>query len=388
MPLPLARSRELAQASAVLLIGDNLTDRHPLLAWNIREGVRLHGTRLYVVHSRKVPLLRQAHQFLPVLEGREKDALAWLNGRSDVEPELLVRTPGGREVTPELLADFRERLLRERDVAVAFGSEITGDAVWQLVQLGGRLHGQTRYLVLGDYSNSRGAADMGLLPHLLPGYRPVDDAASRSLFESRWSARVPENTGWPLAAMLQAFREQRLASLYVVGANPWKGTLPDELRGKGFLLVQDLFLHETAQAADVVLPAASTYEKTGTVTNTCGEMQRLRKAVELVGTRTDLQILVQLADALGARLAPSRPDEILTEISQLVAGYAIPMASVLAGGAGAVHPASDEIAVRAGIDGSVDSARDTLFTSGTLGRYSNTLQTVPERLTRKQPEPC
>jgi NADH-quinone oxidoreductase subunit G len=160
------------------------------------------------------------------------------------------------------------------------------------------------------------------------------------------------------------------------------------LRGKGFLLVQDLFLHETAQAADVVLPAASTYEKTGTVTNTCGEMQRLRKAVELVGTRTDLQILAQLADALGARLAPSRPDEILAEISQLVAGYAIPMASVLAGGAGAVHPASDEIAVRAGIDGSVDSARDTLFTSGTLGRYSNTLQTVPERLTRKQPEPC
>jgi NADH-quinone oxidoreductase subunit G len=117
-------------------------------------------------------------------------------------------------------------------------------------------------------------------------------------------------------------------------------------------------------------------------------MQRLRKAVELVGTRTDLQILVQLADALGARLAPSRPDEVLAEISQLVAGYAIPMASVLAGGAGAVHPASDEIAVRAGIDGSVDSARDTLFTSGTLGRYSNTLQTVPERLTRKQPEPC
>jgi len=343
---------------------------------------------LYVIHSRSIALLHQAYRFLFVLEGREKDALAWLGGESGVERELMVRTPGGREVTPDRLRDFRERLFGESNVIIVFGSEISGSAVNWLMELGSRLPGQTRYMALGDYSNSRGAADMGVLPHLLPGYRAVDEAASRSLFESRWGAPVPEHTGWPLAVMRRAFREQQLDSLYVVGTNPWKGENPEGLRGKGFLVVQDLFLHETAQAADVVLPAASAYEKTGTATNTCGELQRLRKSMELVGTRTDLQILVQLADALGARLAPSRPDEVLAEIGQLVSGYGISMASVLAGGASAVNPAGNGIVVPAGTDETIESARDTLFTSGTLGRYSNTLQTVPERLTRKQPDPC
>ena len=186
--------------------------------------------------------------------------------------------------------------------------------------------------------------------------------------------------------MLAAVREGRLASLYVVGANPLKDQPAGEYRGKTFLVVQDLFLHETAQAADVFLPAASAYEKNGTVTNTCGELQRLRKAIEVPGTRPDLDILVRLASAMDMRLHPARAEEVLEEIRQLVEGYNVPLAQLLASGAEQVVPLNGFVGPVAGRTGKVESAQDTLFTSGTLGRYSRILNLVPERNSRKSPE--
>ena len=161
----------------------------------------------------------------------------------------------------------------------------------------------------------------------------------------------------------------------------------EALLGKSFLVVQDLFLHETAQAADVVLPAASAYEKSGTVTNTCGELQRLRKAVETLGARPDFQIILKLADALGASLRPSRMDDVLQEIRESVPGYDVSLARVLAGGAELVRPSAAAPFGNGAGDGRIVPASDTLFTSGTLTRYSHVLQSVPERLSRKLPGP-
>ena len=377
--LPLARSRDLKEASAILLIGNNPTDQHPLLAWNIREARRLRGARLYVMDSRQIPLVRQSHRFLPVLAGREEDALRYLCGETEAEPKLLGRSPGGRNITAELFSDFRQCLQAEKDVVVVFGAGVAGTAVSWLVRLGNQLAGETRYIALGDYSNSRGASDMGLLPHLLPGYLPVEDPAARARFEQRWNPSLPERPGWPLEEMLTAAQQGRIEALYVVGANPLNGKDPGELRGKTFLVVQDLFLHETAQAADVVLPAASAYEKAGTVTNTCGELQKLRKAMEVLGAWTDLEILCRLAAALGVSLEPARPEEILEEIRQLVPGYGVSLVHVLAGGAEPVAPQECGQLPPAPTKGKVYSAQDTLFTSGTLGRYSNILTIVPER---------
>ena len=386
--LPLARSQDLQHASAILLIGDNPTDQHPLLAWNIRQACRLNGARLYVIHSRQIPLLRQSFRFLPVAEGREADAVRYLCGEPQTEERLLGTTPGGREVTPEVLRDFRDCLSAEKDVIVVFGAEMTGAAVGLLVQAGSRLQGQTRYIALADYSNSRGASDMGLLPHLLPGYLPVEDAGARARFEQRWNSTISPTPGWPLEQMLAAAREGRLESLYVVGANPLQGQEPAEFSGKTFLVVQDLFLHETAQAADVVFPAASAYEKAGTVTNTCGEMQKLRKAGDVIGTRTDLEILLCLARALGVPFGPARPEEVLEEVRQIVPGYGVSLIQVLSGGAEAVIP--DEAAAFPPLEanGRIYSAQDNLFTSGTLGRYSRVLGLVPERKTRLLPPPA
>ena len=384
----LARSRDLAHASAILLIGNNPTVQHPLIAWNIREGCRLRGTRLYVIHPQQIPLLRQSYRFLPLRAGQEADALALLAGESGAGENLLGQTPGGREITPEFLQDFRNCLLAEKDVIVVFGAEITGPAVSLLVRAGNRLPGQTRYIALGDYSNSRGAADMGLLPHLLPGYGAIADPTARSRFEAHWKSELPAQPGWTVEEMLAAVREGRLESLYVVGANPLKGSDPLPYRGKTFLVVQDLFLHETAQAADVVLPATCAYEKSGTVTNTCGEVQRLRKAMQVPGPRSDLEIFLYLARTMGAQLHPSRPEEVLEEIRRLVPGYNISLANLLAGGAELGTPVHGFSPLPPESPGKVFSSQDHLFTSGTLGRYSQILNIVPEAKTRKPPEPC
>ncbi|MCH7979684.1 MAG: hypothetical protein IH935_12010, partial [Acidobacteria bacterium] len=126
------------------------------------------------------------------------------------------------------------------------------------------------------------------------------------------------------------------------------------------------------------------------VTNTCGELQRLRKAVGVLGTRTDLQIFASLAAAMGATLHPSQPEEALEEIRQMVPEYNIPLANVLAGGAEAVLSPNgfQPLAAPAETSGRVYSAQDTLFTSGTLGRFSNILNLVPERNIRKEPGPA
>src|SRR6202011_2128647 len=121
-----------------------------------------------------------------------------------------------------------------------------------------------------------------------------------------------------------------LSALWVVGANPLKKTLA---RQAGFLVVQDLFLTETAQLADVVLPAASAYEKNGTVTNVTGEVQRLKRAVNTMGAKPDLEIMGFIAREMGAAaaLGPWVPETVFEEIRKHVRGYEVP-APVIATG--------------------------------------------------------
>ena len=186
--------------------------------------------------------------------------------------------------------------------------------------------------------------------------------------------------------MVGGVRDGKLSALYVVGANPFKGRDPAEYRGMSFLVAQDLFLHETAEAADVFLPAASAYEKSGTMTNTCGELQRLRKAMDVPGTRTDLDILARLAGAMGSAGFSTRTEEVLEEICRVVPGYQVSLAQLLAGGAEATLPPGGAAGLAKDGAAKVESANDTLFTSGTMGRYSRILRLVPERETRKAME--
>jgi NADH-quinone oxidoreductase subunit G len=403
-----ASMADVFNAPAVLLIGNDPTEQHPLLAWQIRNNVRLHRARLYVVNSEPIKLRRQATSFVQIPAGTEGKLASFLASDDSVADHLV-----SASTTKEAWIALREKLRGEQNLIIIFGSEIRGSDIASLVKCGSVMPG-AKFICLSDYSNSRGAADMGLYPDLLPGYHPVP---GNSEFHREWG--VPETTGLDLAGMVGAGRSGKLKALYLVGSNPvGRLNIDPFVFSNAFVVVQDMFLTETAVMADVVLPAASSYEKGGTMTNTCGDVQLVKKAGDVSGTKADFEVIVRIADAMGCevrklvpfgggvradmgqsrgaqsgeadrhavwldmqglepKLSPLDPMAILDEIQRLVPGYDISRANLLAGnsehtsltksGPGAVQKPE-----------SIQPAHDTLFTSGTLGRYSRTLKSVIE----------
>jgi NADH-quinone oxidoreductase subunit G len=290
----------------------------------------------------------------------------------------------------EQLAQLKAGLEAETDVAVVFGAEVSGAAIAQLVAFGSKLPGKTRYMALGDYANSRGAADMGVLPDRLPGYAYVDDSSVRGTLEKLWGGVIPAKPGQTAPEMVEAAQAGKLKALYVVGANPLAhfGTLGFG-RGKlDLLIVHEMFLTETAKVADIVFPAASAYEKDGTVTNTSGEIQMLHKGAEVMGPRSDFDLLRILSHqleklGLGKAFHYKTPAAVFEEIRKAVSGYNVRPAGLLTGGA---EPTRVEF-VRNGHApydvpvGLIHSAKDTLFTSGTLGRFCTMMESLPEAKT-------
>ncbi len=400
-----ASLRDIASACAILVVGGNPTEEHPLLAWLLRTDVRLNRARLYIANHEPIKLERQAKavQGLPP------------NGYKDLTTIL------DRGET-----DLAKAIAAEESLIIIFGSEIRGAAIDNLVAWGlkrGPNPNSVRFACLGDHSNSRGAADMGLFPDLLPGYVPVTAPGGFSEY-----ANLPATPGKTIPQMLDAAAAGDLGALLIVGANPIARakTDPAALRNT-FLVVQDLFLTETAAIADVVLPAASLYEKSGTVTNTFGDVQIVRKAADRPGVKPDLEILVRLAEAMGApvkslvpfgrvgatgdlgqsrgaqageadryavwleanhlepRLSPFDPFAVLDEICRLVPGYSLDRVNLLAGNDVHIEPQSPgfvPVAELAGAD-LVVPAHDTLFTSGTLGRYSTGLKQIEEHQSKE-----
>ena len=400
-----ATMRDVFNAPAILLIGNNPTDQHPLLAWQIRNNVRLHQARLYIVNSSDIKLRRQATAYVQVANGGEGAAIEFLAG-SDAAVEAGTR---------DGLKHLRDKLKNEKGLVIIFGSELRGQDVATLITLGSTLG--AKFICLGDYANSRGAADMGVYPHLLPGYTPLNSAKR---FTDVWGSALASDPGLSIQQMLKAAISGTLKALYVVGSNPLARYAVNTLGpARPFTVVQDMFLTETATMADVVLPAACAYEKSGTFTNTCGDLQYLEKAGDVTGTKPDFEIIVRVAERMGfqvgklvpfkgamradlgqsrgaqsgeadqhaiwlrahnleSKLSPLDPAAILDEIQRLVPGYDISRIDLtagndvptFAGGAGTGSTQSDPA--------SIVPSTDTLFTSGTLGRYSNTLNSVIE----------
>jgi NADH-quinone oxidoreductase subunit G len=373
----LATMSDIYNTSAVFLIGNDVTQQNPLVAWQIRTGVRHHGTRLYVVNGRPSKIHRQAKVLVELEKGREREALHWLAAeRGELPPEItegLVRLKAGLEA--------------ERDVVVLFGADIQGAAIRELISFSARFGGKTRFMALGDYSNSRGAADMGLLPDRLPGYAPLSDAAERARFGKLWAGEIASEPGLAARGMMEAAVAGSLKALYVVGANPVKTfgvSEPDRLAGLELLVVQDMFLTETAQRADVVLPAASSYEKDGTLTNTAGEVQMTHRSIDPQGPRSDFDLLRILSHQLGM-LGLGTPIRLRTaeaafdEIRQHVPGYDLSVANLLAGGSELATASCKTVEPSHGVpSGDVFSSNDYLFTSGTLGRYCSKLSSTNE----------
>jgi NADH-quinone oxidoreductase subunit G len=373
----LATMADIYNASAVLLIGNDVTQQNPLVAWQIRTGFHHHGLRLYAIDSRPSKIHRQAKIAVEVPAAGEREAVRWLateKGQFDAK-------------TTEALVQLKAGLEAEKDVVVLFGADIQGAAIRDLISLSARFGGKTKFMALGDYSNSRGAADMGILPDRLPGYAPLSDAAERARFGKLWGGEIASQPGLPAHAIMEAALAGKIKALYVVGANPLKTfavASPDRLAGLELLVVQDMFLTETAQRADVVLPAASTYEKDGSITNTAGEVQLTHRAIDPQGPRSDFDLLRILSHqlgmlGLGTPIRLRTPEAAFEEIRHNVAGYDLSQPTLLGGGSELATATCK--AVESSYDvppGAVFSSHDYLFTSGTLGRYCSRLTSTNE----------
>ena len=397
----LATVGDLYEKKAILVLGADLALEHPLLSYQIRANYRHHQAHIYAVSAGSVredkysiqsirigrPVAKNVGD-LGVIPGRDVGAVTSGPGAAPVggpgvtpAPDAGSAGPGPREpvngpgtatgdpsgfIHPRnvgyTMGDFfsaleslREKLKSEPELVVLFDDTFKGEDVRKLVAFCESLGIPVKYVCLVDYSNSRGAMDMGLTPELLPGYTPSGQS------------------GLDLPRMLEA----DLDVLWVTGANPFEDGAGKRAR---FMVVQDMFLTETAKMADVVLPAASAYEKTGTFTKVTGEVQRLKHAIRKMGAKPDLEIMGFIAREMGvaSQLGPWAPDVVFDEIRANVRGYDVNIPLIATGGAAQTHAADGRIGVEC-LPELIRSEHNGLFDSGTLGRYSKTLNSVLEK---------
>jgi NADH-quinone oxidoreductase subunit G len=422
-----ASLRDTLTAPAILLVGGDPTIQAPGTAWNIRTNVRNNRARLYVANSAEIKLRRQAKSFIRISPFGYAALAAYLGGDAASASEAAIDT--------NALMTFREAIKAEENLLILIGSELRGKDLKKLIDFGLAIPG-AKFALIADYANSRGAADMGVLPDLLPGYTPL---AGNTTFAEY---NTPTAPGLDMLEIFEAAERGDLSALYVVGSNPVSryGIDPVSLKDT-FVVVQDMFLTETAALADVILPAANLYEKSGSVTNSYGDLQLVNKAGDRAGVRTDFEMIVRIADKMGAnmqalipfgkgtraagtqgdmgqsrgaqsgeadrhavwlaannmepKLSPFDPFAILDEIQRLVPGYNLLRLQLLSGNDQHLQPAAAanglvQIGNRRDL---VLPANDTLFTSGTLGRYSAMLSDLqhneslrpPTGLTQIQP---
>ncbi len=383
-----ASQNDVLTASAVLLVGGDPTNEAPLTAWNIRTNVRLNKARVYVANHRDIKLKRQAKAFAQVAEFGYAAFIDTLGAENE----------------------FGKAVKAEEKLVVVVGNELRGGELAKLIAA----LPHAKFALLSDYANSRGAADMGVLPDVLPGYQALTGSGIANEFAS------PSEPGLDLLGMFDAAANSKLAALYVVGSNPVKRYGIDAAAlNNTFVIVQDMFLTETAVLADVVLPAANLYEKSGSVTNSYGDVQLVSKAADKAGVRSDFELIVRLADKFGheiktlvpfgkglradmgqtrgaqsgeadrhsvwltannmePKLSPFDPFAILDEIQRVVPGYdKLLRLQLLSGNDQHIAPAgSGLVQISTGRKDLVLPAADTLFTSGSLTRFSPMLQDV------------
>jgi len=406
-----ASQRDTQTAKAVLLVGGDPTNQNPLTAWNLRSDVRLNRAKIYIANSEEIKLRRMAKAYLLLAPFGYGAFASYLAGEESAA--------GAAASDAEALKSFRDAIKGEAELVILIGSELRGADLTRLIDFGLTIP-SSKFALLSDYVNSRGAADMGLLPDMLPGYTPI--SAGGSLAKEYEIATEP---GLDMLQIFDAAAAGELSALYVVGANPVArfGVDPSSLKNT-FVVVQEMFLTETAAVADVILPAANLYEKSGSVTNSYGDLQRVNKAGDRAGVRTDFEMIVRIADKMGAnipalvpfgkglradmgqtrgaqsgeadrhavwltannlepRLSPFDPMAILDEINRLVPGYSLLRLQLLSGNDQHLSPAATELVQISSRRDLVLPANDGLFTSGTLGRFSAMLSDLQQHESRK-----
>jgi NADH-quinone oxidoreductase chain G len=348
---PLPAMTELQEADAILLCTADTLEEAPVVELFFRRAANLRKAKVIVANPRRTALLRQFNLTRhggPWLAYRPGTEVALLNGLAHVIlaeglhkegrrvtefKEWLKDYPPGKvekitAVPAETLQETARVLTEAQKTVLVYGADTVhgpgGEACLAALNNLALLIGAHGPGCLVQEPNSWGVLDMGLAPHLYPGRQGLDDEQVRKKLGKRWKAELPSETGLGLDEMLKAALDGELEALYVMAANPvMDHPIGDEALEKlKFLVVQDLFLTETARLADVVLPAAGSAETDGTFTNIAGRVQRLHKAVRPPAeVKPHGQIIVDLARVMGQELGRYSPQTVMEEIARVAAPY-------------------------------------------------------------------
>ena len=345
---------EIEDAGCILVIGSNTTVCHPLIARRVIRA-KEKGAKLIVADPRNIHLAKFADL---AVNHRLGSDVALLNGMMHIiirnewhaKDYIEERTEGYEEfksVVEEYTPEKVEAItgIRSQDLqrmaefyaknppgsllyAMGITQHTTGvdnvKSCCNLAMLCGYVGIRSGGVnPLRGQNNVQGACDMGGLPNVLTGYQPVTDPEVNEVFSKAWGKKVPDQIGLTITDMVPAMLEGKLKALYVIGENP-KLSDPDwnhfnhALKNLELLIVQDLFLSETAQVAHVVLPAASSAEKEGTFTNSERRCMKINKAIESVGeSLPDWEIVCRLSKAMGYEMNYESAEEIFMEIADL-----------------------------------------------------------------------
>jgi formate dehydrogenase major subunit len=369
--------RDVENADFALITGSNTTANHPVAATFFKNAAR-RGTKLLVVDPRHSEIANHAWRFCQIRPGTD---VAFYNAMMHViiEEGLVDRRFVDERTTnfdavKETVARYTPEVASSicgvpadmiREVATAYGRARAALIFWGM-GMSQHIHGtdNCRCLVslclmtgnigrpgtglhpLRGQNNVQGASDAGLIPMFFPGYRSVADPGARADFEVAWGTALDSEPGLTVTEILEAARTQAIRGMYMLGENPFlsdpnANRVREGLCALDFLVVQEIFLTETAEFADVVLPATSALEKLGTFTNTDRRVQIARPALAPPGeSRLDWEIICDISTRMGYPMSYASPSEIFDEFVSVTNAYQGLSYDKL-GAAGKLYPCPD-----------------------------------------------
>lgn len=361
--------KDIASAGLVILIGCAPAEGHPVLATRIKRAHKLHGQKLIVADLRKHEMAERSDLFIRPKQGTD---FVWLSAvtkymidqgwHDEAFVQQHVHQFGEyKQLLEKFTLEFAEQetgisketlisiatMIHEADgTAICWGMGVTQNVAGShtsaaisnlLLATGNYMRPGAGAYPLRGHNNVQGACDMGTLPPWLPGYQHVSNDEARGRFEQAYGVKISPKPGMDNIQMLDAVERGELKGMYLVGEDmAWVDSnanhVQDLLSKLDFFVVQDVFLSQTAQFADVILPATPSLEKDGTFTNTERRVQRLYQALEPLGdSKPDWWITTQIAKRLGFDWGYTHPSEIFAEMASLTPFFAKASYEVLEG---------------------------------------------------------
>ncbi|MBI3991386.1 MAG: formate dehydrogenase subunit alpha, partial [Candidatus Omnitrophica bacterium] len=349
----------IRKTDCILITGSNTAESHPIVGLDVKWAVKYNNAKLIVVDPRKVEMTDYADLWLRQRSGTD---VVWINGLANViiseslyDKKFVEERAEGFEKFAESVKSYNPRKVEEitgipasalveaartyaaaKNAVILWAMGITQhttatDAVMALANLAMLTgHVGTEYSgvnPLRGQNNVQGSSDMGALPNLYPGYQKAADESIRKKFEEAWKVNLPVSAGLTIVEMMHAAADGKIKGMYIMGENP---VLSDPnipkvkagLENLEFLVVQDIFLTETAEFADVVLPSASFAEKDGTFTNSERRIQLLNKVLGPIGeSKPDWKIICEVSNKMGYNMNYAGADEIMEELAGLTPQY-------------------------------------------------------------------